>query len=98
MTYREVAGEDQLRQPSEQTFWAASAGGSESRDLLWEVGQGDWLIVVMNDDASESVHARLSIGVKTGLLLPIGTALLVVGLPLLAGAGAMVFFATRRRR
>jgi hypothetical protein len=52
----------------------------------------------MNTDASKGVDASLSVGVKTALLLPIGIALLVVGVLLAIGAIAMIVGAFRGRR
>jgi hypothetical protein len=52
------------------------------------VRSGEWTVVVMNGDASAGVEVTGSVGVKTGVLLPIGLALLVGAF--IAGALAAV--------
>jgi hypothetical protein len=55
----------------------ARAEGTASTTLTWSVRSGRWVLVVMNADASPGVEARLAFGVKTGILGPIGTRLLM---------------------
>lgn len=93
-TYRQVDGSTAPESPRTQDFWVATA-----RDglLEWSVRSGEWSIVVMNVDASEGVTADVSVGVKTGLLLPAGIALVVLGILLGLAATVMIVSATRRR-
>ena len=51
---------------------AASVAGKGTQELLWPSEGGRWTIVVMNADAHAGVTADVSVGAKTGILLPIG--------------------------
>ena len=95
VTYRTIAGDLAPRgTPAEQTFWAASAEGT-SPSLEWEVTEGEWSVVVMNTDASPGVAVTARAGVRIGIMLAVGIALLFGGL-LLGGAAAFVLvWATR---
>ncbi|MEW6059730.1 MAG: hypothetical protein AB1551_06270 [Actinomycetota bacterium] len=96
--YERVSGDTKPAPPSQQDFWAAEASGSGGTTLTWSIRSGSWMLVVMNADGSRGVDAQLSIGAKTGILLPIGIAILVVGVLLGSGAALMVFLAVRRPR
>jgi hypothetical protein len=98
VTYTEVPGSAVPAPPAEQSFWIAHASGAAGTTLTWDIRSGTWMLVVMNADASRGVDANLSIGAKTGILLPIGIGLLVAGVVLGSGAALMVFFAVRRPR
>ena len=76
-TYRRQPGEVQPPPPAEQDFWVASASGTGSQTVTWEVESGRWAIVVMNADASRGVSADVAAGIKTGVLLPVGIGLMV---------------------
>lgn len=93
-TYRHVDGPRAPENPRTQDFWVATA---REGLLEWSIRGGEWSVVVMNVDASPGVTADVSVGVRTALLLPIGVALLVVGLLLGIAAAAMIRAATRRR-
>jgi len=75
--------------PAEQDFWVASSTGSGARDLRWDVEQGDWMVVLMNADASPGVSADVAVGLDTDVLLAIGIGLAVGGVVLL-GVGALL--------
>jgi hypothetical protein len=92
-----VAGDRTLTPPMEQGFWAASVAGDGTQDLLWPSEAGQWTIVIMNTDAHAGVTADVSVGAKTGMLLPIGTGLLAFGILSLAGATTMLFFGLRHQ-
>ncbi len=49
----------------------------------------------MNADSSPAVVADVSVGVKTGVLLPLGIGAAVLGLLLMAGSGLLVWAALR---
>jgi hypothetical protein len=65
-SYQELDGDARPERPAAQRFWAASAHGAGTQALTWEVEDGDWSIVVMNEDATRGVDA----GVKAGADLP----------------------------
>lgn len=93
--YNEVPGTRTPARPGAQTFWAASAEGTGTQELKWNILPGSWTVVVMNADATAPVTADLQAGVRSDLLWPLflglliaGIVLLVIGVPLIV-AGAM---------
>jgi hypothetical protein len=87
--------------PADQDFWVASAVGSGTQELTWSATSGRWAAVVMNADGAPGLTASLTIGAKSGLILPIAAALLVVGVALTAAAVALIVYGAagaRRRR
>src|SRR5690606_34269097 len=64
VTYRSMPADTTPAPPAEQGFWAASATG---QDLVWDVADGDWTVVVMNPDGSAGVRADIAVGIKTDL-------------------------------
>ncbi|HEX9122031.1 MAG TPA: hypothetical protein VF984_01535 [Actinomycetota bacterium] len=89
VTTTEVSGTRTPGPPSEQGFWEASAAGPATT-LTWDVRSGSWAVVVMNADGSKGVDVQMSIGAKTGLLLPIGIGVLIVGILFAAGAVVLI--------
>jgi hypothetical protein len=72
--------------PASQDFWAASAHGAGAQTLNWDVEDGDWSIVVMNDDASAAVDAGVSVRAELPWLSTLGWVLIAAGaLTLLGG-------------
>lgn len=76
--------------PTGQGFWLASTSGAGRQELTWDLTNGDFVLVVMNTDASPLVMADLTLGIRTNVLSPIGVGLLVAGLVLGVGGTAMV--------
>ncbi len=56
--YREIGGSGSPGAPGAERFWAASARGSGTQTLTWDVEHGDWSAVVMNADASRGRRRR----------------------------------------
>jgi hypothetical protein len=83
--------------PTTETFWAESAAGTGEQAVDWEPEDGDWRVVLMNDDGSRGVSADVSIGAELDTVLWIGIGLLVVG-GLVAAAAALAITAGTRRR
>lgn len=86
----EQAGTRVPAPPAAQDFWVASASGAGPQELAWDLQPGHWSLVVMNADATRPVWVDLQAGVRSSLLGPVGTGLLiggliglVVGIPLL---------------
>ncbi len=84
--------------PTEQTFWVASTSGAGDQVLDWDVEDGDWVIVVMNPDGSAGVTADLRIGAEVDPLIWIAVGFVVAGLLVGAGAAALIYVGSRRRR
>jgi hypothetical protein len=76
--------------PPPQPFWAASATGSGTTSLTWNVKSGDWAIVVMNADGSPGVAASVSAGVQAPWLLWVAIGVTAFGALLLAGGVLMI--------
>jgi hypothetical protein len=90
----EVPGTAEPSNPRGEDFWVATANDGT---LTWDVRGGRWSIVAMNADASQGVTATVTVGVETGILMPIGIALIVVGLVLAFGAIVLIISSLRRR-
>ncbi len=83
--------------PGEQTFWVASKAGAGEQVLDWNVEDGDWVVVVMNADASPGVTADLRIGAEIDSLIWIGVGLLGAGLLLGLAAAGLIYVGIPKR-
>jgi hypothetical protein len=95
--YSRVAGGAPVSPPGEQTFWDASATGTGEQTLEWEPQDGDWRVVVMNNDAVRGVSSELSVGADLDSVIWIGIGLLVAGALLAAGSALAITAGVRRR-
>jgi hypothetical protein len=68
--------------PGDQDWWEASDRG-ETASLDWTVRDGDWVVVVMNADASRDVDIAGSVAVDLPILGPISIGALLTGLAIL---------------
>lgn len=94
--YDEQPGTSPSTPPSEQSFWAATATGVGTQSFTWEPEDGDWVVVLMNEDGSAGVQAELGIGAELDPLVWIAIGTLIGGLVLLLlGALAIALGATR---
>jgi len=84
--------------PARERFWVARAAGQGTQALTWSVKPGRWSVVVMRADASRGVSADLAAGAKLPALLWVSITLLGVGLLLLGGGAALIWFGGRERR
>ncbi|MGH9152371.1 MAG: DUF4389 domain-containing protein, partial [Acidimicrobiales bacterium] len=89
-------GERPPAPPGEQTIWAAAASGPGRQSAAVELGRGEWTAVVMNADASPGIEVDASVGVETGLLLPVGVVLLVASALSAALAAVLIVVGLRR--
>jgi hypothetical protein len=98
--YARQGGAGRPAAPAKQSFWAASAHGSTTQTLTWDIQDGDWSVVVMNADGSAGVNAGISAGVELPWLGGLGWGLVGGGtlLLLVAGAITLVAAAPARRR
>ena len=78
--YRNIPGDGTVEPPVDQDFWVAETSGSGPQEVVWDVTEGTWVVVLMNADGSPGVAADVAIGARSGAVLPLGVALLVIGL------------------
>jgi hypothetical protein len=93
--YHETGGSGRPGAPAGERFWAASAHGSGTQTLTWDVEHGDWSVVVMNAGASRGVDVELSAGAEVPFLEPAGWVALIAGLVALGFAGLLTFLGLR---
>jgi hypothetical protein len=98
VSYTHFAGGAPPSRPSEQTFWVASQEGTGEQDLRWDIAEGNWTAVIMNADASAPVAAKMSLGARFGILLPIAIAITVIGFILLGLGVLLIVLGARRPR
>ncbi len=87
---RQTGGGQTPAPPADQRFWVASATGSGTQTLSWDVRTGEWAAVVMNANAGRGVDVAVAVGAKADWLLPVLIGLLVGGGLLLAISLVMV--------
>jgi hypothetical protein len=96
VTYRSHEGNALPAMPAEQEFWVASAEGSGSQSLTWDIEAGQWTVLIMNADASPEMAVDVSAGAKTPWLT-VAIVILLVGGFFCGGVGAvMLVFAFKR--
>ena len=85
-----AAGTAEPTPPQQETFWVAQAAGGPTQTIEWNLEPGDWVIVVMNADATADVSADIELAGKIDYLVPIAIGLGVGGVVLLALGAAMI--------
>jgi hypothetical protein len=96
LMFHTYQGLDHAPAPTQQHFWVASASGTGSQTLEWDVTSGRYSVVLMNADGSSPIDADVSLGVKVPAVFnAVGTVLLVTGGVLLVGGSIMIFFGAR---
>lgn len=93
---QQVGGSRAPSPPAGETFWAASASGPGTQTLTWPSQPGRWTAVIMNAAATPGVAAKVSVGAKSGILLPVGLGVGAFGLVLLATSGLLLALWLRR--
>jgi hypothetical protein len=96
--YRTHRGGRPATAPSEQSFWAASAQGSDMQTVRWDVESGSWSIVVMNADGSKRVDAGVSAGAKVPFVSAIAWGSIGTGVLLAAAAVGLLLVGSRAPR
>ncbi len=92
--YFHFPGANAAPPPTSQTFWLASATGTGTQTLQWNVTSGNYAFILMNADGSSPVNGDVSLEVKIPEIVHgIGLGLLIAGIVLLIGGGVMIFFA-----
>lgn len=97
-SYRPTAGERKPARPAEAGIWAASSHGKGIQTLTWDIDDGDWSVVVMNEDGSPGVYADISGGAKVPFLDELGWIGIGSGTALLAGAIGLIVLSVRPPR
>jgi hypothetical protein len=98
-TYETHPGSGEPAPPESQSYWVASASGSGTQTLIWPVEDGDWSVVVMNDDGSPEVRVHLSAGAKVAFVFRLGLGLVIGGAVfLILGIAVIVLGARLGRR
>lgn len=87
-----------LPTPADQRFWAASAHGTGWQTVRWNPGDGDWVLVVANEDGSPGVHATTDVGMRTPVFGWAAPVLLGVGVVVLGGGVLLIVVGGRTRR
>ncbi len=82
--------------PGDETFWVASVTGSGEQTLDWDPQDGNWRVVLMNEDATRGVASDMSIGAELDQVLWIGIGLLGLGVLFAAGSALAITGAVRR--
>jgi hypothetical protein len=95
VAYRDSKGNGGPPAPAEQDFWVASAQGTGTQTVRWNVRHGDWSIVVMNADASRDVEAGVRVAAKAPAMGTAGWVSIGGALVLFIAAGTLL---VRRRR
>jgi hypothetical protein len=95
---RDQGGDRRPARPADQDFWAASAHGSGTQAVAWDLEDGDWSIVVMNADGSRGVDTDISAGAKVPFLGTLGWVSLGGALVLLITAGTLLYLGLRTPR
>ncbi|HEX8205166.1 MAG TPA: hypothetical protein VF587_03805 [Solirubrobacteraceae bacterium] len=93
--YREIEGDRRAAPPANADIWAASASGTGEQKLDWHLDEGDWSIVVMNEDGSPGVTADVEAGAKAPFLDELGWTALGGG-AIFGGAAAALLIAAFR--
>lgn len=65
--------------PASQPFWQTEASGAGTQTLTWPVVSGQWIVVLMNADASRGIAADVSVGASAPFLFAIALGLLIGG-------------------
>jgi hypothetical protein len=82
--------------PTEERFWAASASGTGTQTLDWELEKGTWSLVLMNADGSRGVAADVELGARVGFLSVVALILAVLGVLIGLASTAMIVLGMRR--
>jgi hypothetical protein len=82
--------------PSAQAFWVTHASGTGRQALTWTPRTGNWIVVVMNRDASPGLTVRADAGATLPALWWLDAGLLAAGLLLAVGGILLIVIPARR--
>lgn len=87
-----------LPAPADRRFWVASAHGMGTQTVGWNPGDGDWVLVVANEDGSPGVRTRADLGMRTPVFGWAAPVLLGVGVVVLGGGILLIVVGARTPR
>jgi hypothetical protein len=93
--YRLHPGTQAPSNPTDETFWEASAYGTGTQTLEWKPEMGRWVLVIMNEDGSAGIDMTGALGAELPWLFWLGMGLFFMGIAALVGGIIMVYFAAR---
>jgi len=96
-TFKGRSGSAAPAAPAGQPFWIERSQGTGTQTVRWQGGEGEWAVVVMRPDGARGVRAQVGVGAEISGVLPIGIALLAIGLGLAAGGVAVGLSGSARR-
>ena len=96
--YRRSVGRSTIALPSAQSFWVESATGVGAQQLDWSASSGRWAVVLMNADGSPGVAADVTVGARSGLVLPLAMILLGLGAATIAVSALLIVFGAAGHR
>jgi hypothetical protein len=83
--------------PGDQTFWVSKVSGPGSQQLSWSPAAGNWMLVVMNADASAGVTVQAGVGATVPALGTVAWTVLIGGLVVSLIGVLLIALASRRR-
>jgi len=95
LTIDQKPGDAPQAPPDQQKFWTAAIEGEGEQTLTWNVMRGEWMVVIMNADASPVVSVSVVAGASLPILEPIGIGLLAGGFLFAILASLLIAGATR---
>jgi len=96
ISYKQYPGESSPGPPTSQTFWEASVYGQNTQVLKWGLQEGNYSLVVMNEDGSRGINIDGSLGVKVPMIVGIGIGLLAGGFVLILFSFLVVYLVAAR--
>jgi len=96
LNFERVPGTRKPPAPTSQPFWARAVHGTGAQDLLWELEDGTYLLVFMNEDGSPFVDISVRVGAKVPSVLWIGAGGVAGGFLALAASSILIYAAVRR--
>jgi hypothetical protein len=94
----EIPGGAPSAPPADQQFWVAQASGPGTQVVTWEPADGDWMLVVMNADASAGLQVEGRVGAEFPALAGIAWGVLIAGAVLTAVAVLLLVIGIRSPR
>ncbi|MHA7304211.1 DUF4389 domain-containing protein [Arthrobacter sp. TMN-49] len=91
VSYSDVPGSAVPTPPAAQRFWAVQSSGAGAQQVTMDVRSGNWVVVIMNADATAGVNVAMRAGFHSDLFGTLTAALLIGGLVfLIFGVGLTV--------
>ena len=97
LDYRHNYGNPITTDISDLDIWVASVSGDGEEVLQWTPRAGNYWVVVMNEDLTDSVEFDGGLGIKLGILKPIGGGLLSAGFVMLLVGIVIIYFGAIKR-